>query len=58
MEAVHAAKNAVSVSPKTEIEELLGIDLSSDFPSFSDGGGGKISRHLALIYYITKAIFS
>ena len=40
IEAVHAAKNAVS--PKTEIEEFVGIDLSTDLPSVSDGGGGKI----------------
>ena len=40
IEAVHAAKNAVNVSPKTEIEEFVGIDLSRDFPSVSDGGGG------------------
>ena len=39
IEAVHAAKNAVS--PKTEIEEYVGIDFSSDLPPVSDSGGGK-----------------
>ena len=51
IEAVHAAKNAVSVSPKTELEEYMGIDLGCDLPSVSDGCGGKISRHLVSIYY-------
>ena len=50
LEAVHAAK--IAVSPKTELEEYMGFDLSSDLPSVSDGGGGgKKVRHLVLLNY-------